>query len=231
MRSQRRHKRFKLDLIAIDGKMSSAGKVDIIDISRGGVALKAYRKLDIGKECLLTLRHGGKSINVKGSVVRSELSGIEERLNGDRITVYSAGIVFKEVPEDKIKDFLQSIEHDEKAEVPGTAYRHPRHIRLSITTPSEKILNFPEHFNVIEISLRGILIQAGQGLKAESMILIDFSMNACGPVSFMARVASCRMTKDKGQAYYETRAEFIDLTERDRDLLIKFIDCFTDEEC
>jgi PilZ domain-containing protein len=231
VRSQRRHKRFKLDLIAIDGRMSSAGKVDIIDISQSGVALKAYRKLDIGKECLLTLKHGGKSINIKGRVVRSELSGIEERLNGDQITVYSAGIVFKEIPEDQIKDFLLSIKHDEKVEVPGTADRHTQHIQFSITTPSEKILNFPEHFNVIEISLNGILIQTEQGLKAENMILMDLSMHACGPVSFMARVASCRMTKDKDQAYYETRAEFIDLTERDRDLLIKFIDCFTDEEC
>jgi hypothetical protein len=231
MRSQRRYKRFKLDLTDIDGKMSSAGKVGIIDISRGGVALKADRKLNIGKECSITLGHGGKSINVKGSVVRSELSGIEERANGDLVTVYSAGIVFKEVPEDKIKDFLHSIEHAKNEEVPGTADRHPQHIRLCITTPSEKILIFPEHFDVVEISLSGILIQTEQGLKAENMILIDFSINACSPVSFMARVASCRITKDKDQAYYETRAEFIDLTERDRTLLIKFIDCFTDEEC
>jgi PilZ domain-containing protein len=230
VRSQRRHKRFKMDLIDINGKMSSAGKVGIIDISRGGVALKADRKLDIGKECLITLVHGEKRINVKGRVVRSELSGIEERAKGARVTVYSAGILFTEVPEDKIKDFLHSIEYAMKAELPGTANRHPQHIWLCITTPSEKILNYPEHFNVIEIGLSGILIQTEQGMKVENMILIDFSVNGCSPVSFMARVTSCRMTKDKDQAYYETRAEFIDLTERDRTLLIKFIDCFADEE-
>jgi len=37
---KRRHKRFRLDLREINGKMILAHKVEIIDISLGGVALK-----------------------------------------------------------------------------------------------------------------------------------------------------------------------------------------------
>ena len=79
MRNMRRYKRFKLDLIDLTSKMSLIGEVKIIDISLGGVAIKAYRKLNMGKEYLMVLGYEGKQINVKGIVVRSELSGIERK--------------------------------------------------------------------------------------------------------------------------------------------------------
>jgi hypothetical protein len=79
MRNKRKHKRFKLDLLDLSSKMSLIGKVELIDISLGGVALKADRKLNVGKECLMMLGYEGKHINVKGIVVRSELSEIEEK--------------------------------------------------------------------------------------------------------------------------------------------------------
>ncbi len=106
MRDMRKHKRFKLDLIDMSSKMSLIGKVEIIDISLGGVALKADRKLNIGKECLLMLGYEDRHINVKGIVVRSELSGIEERGAGEKATIYSAGILFKDESADKVKVFL-----------------------------------------------------------------------------------------------------------------------------
>jgi len=87
MQDKRRHKRFKLDIIEINGKMSLADKVKIIDISLGGIAVKADRRLNIGREYLIRLEDKGKSIDVKGIVVRSELSGIEERDKGERVSI------------------------------------------------------------------------------------------------------------------------------------------------
>src|SRR5512146_692956 len=96
MQDKRRHKRFRLDVIEINGKMSLADKVKIIDISLGGIAIKADRRLNIGREYTIRLEEKGKIIDVKGVVVRSELSGIEEGNKGEQVSIYKAGMLFKE---------------------------------------------------------------------------------------------------------------------------------------
>ena len=74
MQKTRKHERFRLDVSDLCSRMSIIGKVEIVNISLGGVAIKAEKKINIGKECLMTLGYEGKSINVKGVVVRCELS-------------------------------------------------------------------------------------------------------------------------------------------------------------
>jgi PilZ domain-containing protein len=108
MLEKRRHKRFGLDLIEIKGTLNLANNVEIIDISFGGVALKVDRRLSIGKECVLKLGDKGNGIDVKGIVVRCKLSGFEERYNGDRISIYMAGMRFQEGSSNTVADFIRS---------------------------------------------------------------------------------------------------------------------------
>ncbi len=223
MQDKRRHKRYRLDLLEINGKMSLADKVEIIDISLGGVALKADRRLNIGKEFMIRLAEKGKSIDVTGIVVRSELSGIEERANGQRVLIYRAGMKFKDGSADKVADFLKSIEHSKKAEVSATVDRR-FDVRFQITTPSEQTLSFPAQFKVKNISLSGMLIETDQALEIESMIPMRLSLSDDSHVEFKGRVASSRKTEDKEQAPYETGVEFSDLTDKDTSLLTTFID-------
>jgi Tfp pilus assembly protein PilZ len=225
MRNMRKHKRFKLDVIDLSSRMSIVGKVEIIDISVGGVALKADRRLNIGKECLLKLGYEGCHINVKGIVVRSELSGIEARSEGGKVTIYSVGILFNDESAGKVKDFLDSIESSKKTQVPEEEDWFYRDVRFSITTPSEKVLLMQSQFDVKEISQSGIIIQTDYQLNRDSMVLMELSLNAYDPVSFMGKVVSCRKTQDKANASYDIGVEFSELTERDRSLLIIFIDC------
>ncbi len=107
MLEKRRHKRFSLDLIEIKGKLSLADRVEIIDMSFGGVALKVDRRLTVGKECLFTLNDKGKSIDVRGMVARCALKAIEKRFNGGKVTIYTAGMRFNEDTADKIADFVR----------------------------------------------------------------------------------------------------------------------------
>jgi hypothetical protein len=224
MQNQRRHKRFKLDLIEIHSKMRFADKVEIVDISFGGVALKADSRLNIGREYLIRLGNEENSLDVKGIVIRSELSGIEERANGERVTIYTAGIRFQDDSVDKIADFFhKAMERGKKEKVEMTIDRRTN-VRFQITAPWEKILSFPAQFKMKEISLTGMRIQAGQSLGIKSIIPLELSLKADNPVYFSGRVASCRMTEDKGQAPYEIGVEFLDLTDKDRTLLKTFID-------
>ncbi len=223
MQNKRRHLRFRLDVMEINGKMILANKVEILDIGLGGLALITDRRLNVGKEYLIKLGDKGKRIDLKGSIVRCELSKIEARGNGETVPLYTAGMMFKEVSPDKIGDFLNVIEQHKKEEVPVVVDRR-LNVRFCITTPWEKTLSFPAQFKVKKISLSGMLILTEQALVIESRIPMGLSLKADNPVNFVGRVASCRMMEDKGHAYNEIGVEFADLTDKDRTLLQTFID-------
>ncbi|HEX9022120.1 MAG TPA: PilZ domain-containing protein [Nitrospirota bacterium] len=233
MQDKRRHKRFKLDLMDINGRMIAAHKVELIDISLGGVALKTDKRLYLGKEYLLKLKNKGKSIDIKGNIVRCELTGIEATGNGEGASIYTAGMMFKDTASNTIAAFINSIEKDKKEAVPATVDRR-FDVRFYITAPGEKTLSFPAQFKVKDISLSGMLIRTEQTLGIESMIPMGLSLQeADNPINFTGRVVSCRMVEDKGQARmmnnegqggYEIGVEFKSLTDKDRMLLKAFIE-------
>ncbi len=229
MQNRRRHKRYKLDIVEINGRMSLADKVKIIDISLGGIAVKADRRLNIGREYVIRLEDKGRSIDVRGIVVRSELSGIEERDKGEQVSIYTAGMLFKEGQVPKITEFLNSIAENRKKEAP-VAFDRRLTVRFNITAPGEQTLSFPAQFTVREISLSGMLIRTDQKLAQESMIPMALSLNADSHVTFNGRVASCRSTEYLGQPHYEIGVAFSDLTEKDRALIQAFIDYLTSME-
>jgi PilZ domain-containing protein len=117
MQNKRQHERFRSDLIEINGRMILAHKVEIIDISLGGVALKTDKRLYAGKECLIKLEGKSKSIGVKGTNVRCELTNIEERSNGEGVLIYRAGMMFEGTASNMISDFIDSVEWGNKGAV------------------------------------------------------------------------------------------------------------------
>ena len=222
----RKHKRFRLNVLDLSSKLSMVGAVDIINISAGGVAIKADRKLNIGKECLLALKHRGKNINIQGVVVRSELSGIAERPDGERATIYSAGIVFKDDSTGSVKRFLDSVEQDEKTQVFEKAGWYYCDIMFCITTPSEHVLSLPAQFTIKEISLSGVIIRTQHLLKPDSVVLLELAFFSSSPASFMGKVVTCRRSRDTLPSdVYDVGVEFSELTDQNRDLLARFIEC------
>jgi hypothetical protein len=230
MPDMRKHKRFNLDLIDLSSKVSLVSQVEIVDISVGGVALKVDRKLNIGKECLVMLEYKGSHFNPKGIVVRSELSGIEEKADGESITIYSVGLFFKDESAGKVKDFLALIENNKETQVPAQADSFCRDVRFCIITSSEKVLNLPTQFGVKDISQKGIVIQTGHQLKIDSVVLLELSIGNCDPVNLVGKVVSCRMPQNKLPSSFDIRVEFSKLTDRSRSSLIRFIDFVKDNE-
>jgi hypothetical protein len=223
MQNKRRHKRFKLDLVELDGKYYLIDSVEILNISFGGVSLDVDRGLTIGKEYLMTLVEKGKRLEVKGIVVRSALSGSEKRAIGESVTRYTVSMKFKDGQIHKIVDFVNSLEQLKKEEKPAMVERR-LHVRFHFTIPLDTLLSHAEQFKVKKISLSGMLIQGEHALEINSMVPMGLSLNADNPVNFIGRVASCHMTKDKGQAPYEIGVAFSDMTDTGRMLLKTFVD-------
>jgi Tfp pilus assembly protein PilZ len=203
--------------------MSLSDSVEIIDISLGGVALKAARRLNIGKEYMLKLEEKGKKLDVRGTVVRSELVGIQTREDGEMISIYTAGMVFKEGTSEKLADFLKPIEHNKKEAAPDVVDQR-QHVRFNITTSGEKVLSFPGQFKVRAISLVGMLIQTNNALDTENKIPMELALKDGDAVRFLGRVVSCKPTEGGDQTPYEIGVEFGDLTDKDKQLLKTFID-------
>jgi c-di-GMP-binding flagellar brake protein YcgR len=230
MQNQRKHKRFKLRLINIESKVNLVGKVEVVDVSLGGALVITEGKLAIGKECSILFGYHGRQYPVKGRVIRSELSGIDERPGNKSVTRYLVGIMFKHESAGMVKDFLESIEQSKKMEMPATANWRYRDIQFNLTTPSEKVLEFPGQFTIQDISRSGVIIQTEQQLNMACMILLELSLNAAAPVSFMGKVVSCRTSRDRGQGCYAVGVEFSDLTESAVATLQQFMESLKNDD-
>ena len=223
MQNQRRHKRYKLDLVELDGKYFLIDNVEILDISFGGASLKVDRGLTTGKEYLMTLVEKGNRLEVKGIVVRSALSGSGKRASGESVPPYTVSMKFKDGQIHKIADFINSLEQFKKKEKPAMVERR-LHARFYFTVPLEMLLSHSAQFKVKKISLSGMLMQGEHALEINSMIPMGLSLNAGNPVNFIGRVASCHKTKEKGPAPYEIGVAFSDMTDAGRMLLKAFVD-------
>jgi hypothetical protein len=203
----------------INGKMSLVDRVEIIDISLSGVSLKVDKKLELGREYMIRLGDRKKEFDVKGVIVRSEVSEIEEKASGKAI--YAAGMMFNGGQLDKLAMFLYAI--DQKKKMNAVAAERRLKVRFQITTPGENVLSYPAQFKVRTISLCGMLIQTDLPLETESRFPMGLSLHGDNPVNLVGRVASCQMMDEAGRTHYEIGVEFMDVMEKDKMLLKTFI--------
>jgi c-di-GMP-binding flagellar brake protein YcgR len=222
MLDKRRYKRFTLNDLEVNGRMIAATEMKVVDISISGISLKVNRRLNIGSEYSLKLE-GGTSVSLRGIVVWCSL--IETRKISDRemMTIYSAGLQFKNMSAEKTTELLNFIEAHkvEEVHVVGGARLH---VRFHINDPKKAILNFSAGYTVKTISLGGMLIECVQDLEIESRVPMELFIHIDKPVEFVGRVASCHVIDSDGQKQYSIGIEFLNLTEEDREVLASFID-------
>jgi PilZ domain len=207
----------------INGKMSLVNRVEIIDISLSGVSLKVDKKLALGREYMLRLGDRKKEFDVKGTVVRSEVSEIEDKESGK--VVYAAGMMFNGGQLDKLAMFLYTL--DQKKKINTVAAERRLNVRFQITTPDEHVLSYPAQFTVKLLSLSGMLIQTEHPLGIESRIPMELSLHGDNPVNLIGGVVTCRMMEERGRTYYEIGVEFMNVAEKDKVVLKDFTDNLT----
>ena len=222
MHDKRRYNRFKLNDREVHGKMALATEVKIIDISISGISLKANRRLNIGSDYTLKLQ-GSRTISLKGTVVWCSLTETRKGTQGEIIPIYSAGMQFKDMSTERITELQYLIESHKIEEVHvigGTRL----HIRFHIKDPENASLIYPDNYIVKTISLGGMLIECLKTFEIESRIPMEMFICDDNPLKFVGRVASCQAIDKEGQKQYHMGIEFLDLTEKDREILASFID-------
>jgi Tfp pilus assembly protein PilZ len=223
MQENRRHKRYTLKIMEVEGKMIFASDVKIIDISIDGISVKANKRLNIGSEYLLKLDDKKKTISLKGAVVWSSLSESREGPGGASVPIYTVGMKFNNISVEKITELLEFIEGHKKEEVPVTGGQR-LNIRFRMKDPGNATLNFPATYKVKTISLGGMLIECMRDLQVDSRIPMELSVHDDKPVTFVGRVVSCNVIGGGGQRLYGIGIEFLDLTDQDREVLSTFME-------
>jgi len=105
-RDKREHRRFKVRHEGMIGRLGEDHLVDIIDLSVGGVAMKTGSRLVIGREYFMRLHDRRKSLDVRGTVVRSRIVETRQVLFGQRKPVYASAMRLQEGLEDRVVDFI-----------------------------------------------------------------------------------------------------------------------------
>ncbi|NWF75811.1 MAG: PilZ domain-containing protein [Nitrospirae bacterium] len=227
MHDKRRYKRYLVDVMEINSKMILASEVQIIDISVGGVSLKVDRRLNLGSEYLLTMENKGRVINVKAMVVWSMISGSKVGPKGDIVPIYTAGMKFTQLNDEKIKEIAAFIDkhklYEEKyVDVFGVDGLR-LHVRVRIDNPDKAILNTFENYKVKKLSLGGLLLESNMPLETETRLPMEVDLSEDKSIKFTGRIASCIPVKIEETEHYDLGIEFLDMSEKDREVLQEFI--------
>jgi c-di-GMP-binding flagellar brake protein YcgR len=227
MQERRKHKRYRTEVMEINGKMMLAKSVKILDISIGGVSFQTEKYLNVGSEYTLKLEGRGKVLNVKGFVVWSILSGSLADSEGNIVPIYKAGMKFVDVSEEKIDEIVNFIEdHKKDVDKQVDLYKPSGNrlfVRIFIEDPEKATLNYQGSYKVKNISLGGMLMASEHLLGIESKLPMEMILNEELSIKFLGRIINCILVKEKDTEQYDIRVEFIEMSEKDKEILITFL--------
>jgi hypothetical protein len=228
MQNRRRYKRYKVDVMEMSSKVVLAKSLKILDISIDGICLKTEKRLDVGAEYTLQIEGKGKVLTVKGTVAWALLSGSWVDSYGNVIPEYKSGMKFRDASKEKINEIVTFIEEhkrdiDKLVDLYSPSGRR-LYVRISIEDPKKAVLNYQVSYKVKSISLGGMLIESEHPLEIESRFPMEIkTLSENSYIKFLGRIASCLLIKDKDIEFYDIGIEFIEMSERDREILVELI--------
>jgi len=95
----------------INSSMALADHVQVLDISEGGISLKADIRLNIGRQYTLTIETKRNAWTVKGIIVWSSLIENKEDAKGNFVPIYKAGLQFTNVSREAINEIIGSLQY------------------------------------------------------------------------------------------------------------------------
>jgi len=226
-KNERRYKRFTIGSMKIKGRLIFSKIVDIVDISLGGISLKADRRLNIGGEYILKIEEKGLHISVKATVIWASLHESVKSANGDLVPIYAVGMKFNEPSNEKISELIKFIapagQKERSAGAAGIAKDLRLHMRLHISDNGKAVLDCPEDYSIRTISMGGMLIETGNVLTVEEKIPLEISLPENNSINFLARVVSCTPVIDRQPEAYAIGIEFLNMPPDNSRLLDRFI--------
>lgn len=213
---RRQHDRFSAD--DVRGNFSYSVEASVLNISLGGLAVRTQSQLSIGRKYRFQLGGFSESVALSGSVRWCRMSGTERQESGDILPVYDAGIAFDEVLTEKAEELLTFMEKNivlsPKRRILG---------RLKIESVDQVILESESEFQVREISISGMMIEADVALKPDTALELEMRLSrwkfvSAGRIIYMAEIDLRDET-----LRYRMGVEFTGLSPKQKEKLERFI--------
>ena len=103
----RQYKRFKVPQEGLlVGRLDDDLIVEIVDLSTGGIAMKAGSRLSVGREYFMRIHDRKNKLEVRGTVVRSQILENRQTVVGKGGPVYASAMRLHEGAEDRVADFI-----------------------------------------------------------------------------------------------------------------------------
>lgn len=212
----RKHERYPLR--GIQGSMLFASEVNVINLSLGGAAIEADKRLNIGKEYALKLETRSGVLSLKGVVVWSVISRSRRTESGSVVPVYLAGLKFTDIFSEKAKDLLDFLERrkaEDESRLSG--------MRFTIDTTQPAQLRFPANYTVRKLSTDGMDIEIDREFYPEDLFKLEVSLDGDIPISVSSKVVSCRTVPREGESLFEVRIRFVDMTANTRAAIARYV--------
>jgi hypothetical protein len=219
----RRHPRFRVGSFKLNGQMTFASEVSVIDIGMGGVSVTADKRLNIGGKYLLKLEDDERSVSVTCEVAWARLSGTRKLSDGEAVPIYTAGMKFIGLSLESAAELLSVVEAVGHEELPRQDDRRS-HPRFPAAVPGIALLDVPADYSVRTISLSGMLVECGQALAPEVRVPMILTLHDGPRIEFVGRVVSCGPVPGGPAGRHHVAIEFIDLTDIARGALATFIE-------
>ena len=216
---RRRHPRFTVE--DVRGELVFTSSVEVLNLSLGGVAIRADRRLNIGASYTLKLEMGDHFVAVQGVVVWAVLSG-RRKAHGEHVPEYSAGLKFVDVLTDKVVGLMDFIDENRIVEEHRLAG-----LRFQVEAQGKALIDAVESYRVRLISLSGMLIESERALELDRVYAMRFQAPDGEPVAFAGRIASCQADGAGGPRRYRMGVAFVEMAEKDRDRLESFVTSLT----
>ena len=207
---ERRFPRFSVS--GVRGNVSCAERVEIINMSVGGMAFKTDRLLEVGQEQKLTIDGGDFRVRLPAVAVWSKVAAVRWT-DGKSVPVYTAGFRFVEgLPQETQK-------------LVGLMARNKRvGIRFRIKAKGLVLLDVDDPCEVKLISRSGMLIRTERLFEVQSVYLMEIIPPEQVPIRMNGRVASQVESAQSDETYYDFGVEFTHMSEDDRQRLDVFVD-------
>ena len=208
MSGQRRFPRFSV--VGVRGKVSFAERVEVINMSAGGIALRTDRRLEIGREHNLVVDGQGFHAELKAVPVWSKPIPATE--TGEDDSGYTVGLRFVEALAPETRDQA------------GIFKEKRLSTRFRIKTRELVLVDVDDPCEVRLISRSGMLIRTARPFEVESVYRIEIVPPEQAPIRLKGRIAS-QMESTRGHVTaYDLGVEFLEMSEDSRERLDAFID-------
>jgi len=198
---KRVYKRYTVE--GIHGNMLFATEVRVLNLSDGGAAIEADKRLNMGADYTLKLQNARTSVKLQGLVVWSNISHSRHTEKGDTVPIYHAGLQFTKMSEQQYEDLQKFLDKHKIAQK-----RRLSGLRFLIRGDHSAKVSYPFEYEVKTLSMGGMLIRSNQSFQERQTFDMEIFLDDHVSVNFAGRVTSCFEKLEDGNKLFDVGIAF-----------------------